>query len=123
MTLKEKNNEYQKILVDEYRNNNPEITEGLSDEEIALMNPITDYEFMVLLGNELNEINKEINELTQDIKDSEEKINNPETHYQEITECRSDIVHDKKKIMKLRCKFDNLKSILAERECNNERDR
>ena len=60
MTLEEKKQQYQKILVEEYRSSHPEETEGLTDEEVTLMNPITDADFTFLIGNELNNINKEI---------------------------------------------------------------
>ena len=60
MTLEGKKQQYQKILVEEYRSSHPEETEGLTDEEVTLMNPITDADFTFLIGNELNNINKEI---------------------------------------------------------------
>ena len=102
MTLEEKKQQYQKILVEEYRSSHPEETEGLTDEEITLMNPITDADFTFLIGNELNNINKEIVELMKDIRDTEERINTPGVHYQEITECRSDILYDNRRIAELK---------------------
>lgn len=81
MTLEEKKQQYQKILVEEYRSSHPEETEGLTDEEVTLMNPITDADFTFLIGNELNNINKEIVELMKDIRDTEERINTPGVHY------------------------------------------
>ena len=123
MTLEEKKQQYQKILVEEYRNSHPEETEGLTDEEVTLMNPITDADFTFLIGNELNNINKEIVELMKDIRDTEERINTPGVHYQEITECRSDILYDNRRIAELKRQFDKLKKILLERDINDERNR
>lgn len=123
MTLEEKKRQYQKILVEEYRSSHPEETEGLTDEEVTLMNPITDADFTFLIGNELNNINKEIVELMKDIRDTEERINTPGVHYQEITECRSDILYDNRRIAELKRQFDELKKILLERDINDERNR
>lgn len=123
MTLNEKTKEYQKILIDEYRKEHMEETENLTDEEVALMNPITNHEFTILLGNELKHINEEIVDLMQDIKACEERIKTPGVHYQEITECRGDIVYDQRKLQELREKFDNLKNVLLERDNENERSR
>lgn len=123
MTLEEKKQQYQKILVEEYRSSHPEETEGLTDEEVTLMNPITDADFTFLIGNELNNINKEIVELMKDIRDTEERINTPGVHYQEITECRNDILYDNRRIAELKRQFDELKKILLERDINDERNR
>ena len=123
MTLEEKKQQYQKILVEEYRSSHPEETEGLTDEEVTLMNPITDADFTFLIGNELNNINKEIVELMKDIRDTEERINTPGVHYQEIIECRSDILYDNRRIAELKRQFDELKKILLERDINDERNR
>lgn len=123
MTLEEKKQQYQKILVEEYRSSHPEETEGLTDEMVALMNPISDFDFTFLIGNELNNINKEIVELMKDIRDTEERINTPGVHYQEITECRSDILYDNRRIAELKRQFDELKKILLERDINDERNR
>lgn len=123
MTLEEKCKEYQKILVDEYREGHKEETEGLTDEEVALMNPLSDFEFIVLIGNELTSINKEIVEIMQDIKYTEARMNEPNVHYQEVTECRTDIVNDNRRLQVLRNKYDSLKRILLERENKDERSR
>lgn len=123
MTLEEKKQQYQKILVEEYRSSHPEETEGLTDEMVALMNPISDFDFAFLIGNELSNINKEIVELMKDIRDTEERINTPGVHYQEITECRSDILCDNRRIAELKRQFDELKKILLERDINDERNR
>lgn len=87
------------------------------------MNPITDADFTFLIGNELNNINKEIVELMKDIRDTEERINTPGVYYQEITECRSDILYDNRRIAELKRQFDELKKILLERDINDERNR
>lgn len=123
MTLEEKKKQYQQMLVQEYRSSNPEETENLTDAEVALMNPITDYEFTFLIGNELNSINREIVELMEDIKHCEDRMNTPGIHYQEVTDCRSDIVYDERKLAELRQQFDTLKKVLLERKMEDERSR
>lgn len=123
MTLEEKKKQYQQMLVQEYRSSNPEETENLTDAEVALMNPITDYEFTFLIGNELNSINREIVELMEDIKHCEDRMNTPGIHYQEVTDCRSDIVYDERKLAELRQQFDTLKKVLLERKTEDERSR
>lgn len=123
MTLEEKKKQYQQMLVQEYRSSNPEETENLTDAEVALMNPITDYEFTFLIGNELNSINREIVELMEDIKHCEDRMNTPGIHYQEVTDCRSDIVYDERRLAELRQQFDTLKKVLLERKAEDERSR
>lgn len=123
MTLEEKKKQYQQMLVQEYRSSNPEETENLTDAEVALMNPITDYEFTFLIGNELNSINREIVELMEDIKHCEDRMNTPGIHYQEVTDCRSDIVYDERRLAELRQQFDTLKKVLLERKMEDERSR
>ncbi len=123
MTLEEKKKQYQQMLVQEYRSSNPEETENLTDAEVALMNPITDYEFTFLIGNELNSINREIVELMEDIKHCEDRMNTPGIHYQEVTDCRSDIVYDERRLAELRQQFDTLKKVLLERKTEDERSR
>lgn len=123
MTLEEKKKQYQQMLVQEYRSSNPEETENLTDEEVALMNPITDYEFTFLIGNELNSINREIVELMEDIKHCEDRMNTLGIHYQEVTDCRSDIVYDERRLAELRQQFDTLKKVLLERKAEDERSR
>ena len=123
MTLEEKKKQYQQMLVQEYRSSNPEETENLTDAEVALMNPITDYEFTFLIGNELNSINREIVELMEDIKHCEDRMNTPGIHYQEVTDCRSDIVYDERRLAELRQQFDTLKKVLLERDNEDERSR
>ncbi len=123
MTLEEKKKQYQQMLVQEYRSSNLEETENLTDAEVALMNPITDYEFTFLIGNELNSINREIVELMEDIKHCEDRMNTPGIHYQEVTDCRSDIVYDERRLAELRQQFDTLKKVLLERKTEDERSR
>lgn len=123
MTLEEKKKQYQQMLVQEYRSSNQEETENLTDAEVALMNPITDYEFTFLIGNELNSINREIVELMEDIKHCEDRMNTPGIHYQEVTDCRSDIVYDERRLAELRQQFDTLKKVLLERKTEDERSR
>ena len=49
MNLEAKKKEYQKILVEEYRKSHMEETEGLSNEEIALMGPISENDITFLI--------------------------------------------------------------------------
>lgn len=123
MTLEEKKKQYQKILVEEYRKTHLQETENLTDEEVAIMNPITDVEFEMFISNELQSIKLEILKLLEDIKDTEKSINDPKVHYQAKTEYRSDISCDNRKLEELRKKYDNLKRILLERENKDERSR
>ena len=130
MTLEEKKQQYQKILVEEYRSSHPEETEGLTDEEVTLMNPITDADFTFLIGNELNNINKEIVELMKDIRYSENMINTTGTRYDVKAELQNDIVYARrrnaeleKKRESLQKQYDELRSIWFERENKDERSR
>ncbi len=123
MTLEDKKRQYQKILAIEYRNSHLQETEGLSLEEIALMNPLTEFDFKVFLAHELMDISLAIDEKEADIRYNEEKINDPKTFHQDITECRSEIVLFKKEIQDLRKKYDDLKKLIPERENKDERSR
>ena len=123
MTAEDKKAEFQKILIDEYREINQDEIGVLTDEEVAKMNPLTDYDFTMFIERELLNIKKEMDTYLKDIEICEERINDPRTHYQEITEYRNDILYDKKNLNKLREKYEELKSFLPERENEDERGR
>lgn len=123
MNLEEKKLEYQKILVSEYRESHKEETDGLTDEEVALMNPISDFDFTFLIGNELSKIKTEIDGLSEDIQYNESVINATGTRYDVKTELQSDIVYARRKIAELRKQYDELRSIWFERENKDERSR
>ena len=76
--------ELQRKMVEEYRRTHPEAA-MYSDEEIAQMEPITPVE-----------VNLYISELIKDLQDelnyNLSLITDPKTHYQEITELRSENV-------------------------------
>ena len=86
MNLEAKKKEYQKILVEEYRKSHMEETEGLSNEEIALMCPI-----------------------------SENDITFPNTYHEEWPELRADIREANGKIEILKGKYETLKKAISER--------
>ena len=65
MNLEAKKKEYQKILVEEYRKSHMEETEGLSNEEIALMCPISENDITFLISKELMEIGLSIEDQEQ----------------------------------------------------------
>lgn len=130
MTLEEKKQQYQKILVEEYRGSHPEETEGLTDEMVALMNPISDFDFAFLIGNELSKIKTEIDGLLEDIQYSENMINTTGTRYDVKAELQNDIVYARrrnaeleKKRESLQKQYDELRSIWFERDINDERNR
>ena len=123
MDFETKKKEYQKILVDEYRMKHPEETEGLTDAEIELMNPITDADFDMFLFNELSAINAEITSLSEEYDETERLIKNRKICYVDIAEYRSELTHILVKIGELRKKYDALNEILTERENKNERSR
>lgn len=130
MTLEEKKQQYQKILVEEYRSSHPEETKGLTDEMVALMNPISDFDLAFLIGNELSKIKAEIDGLLEDIQYSESMINTIGTRYDVKAELQNDIVYARrrnaeleKKRESLQKQYDELRSIWFERENNDERNR
>lgn len=123
MTLEEKKKQYQKVLNDGYRASFPDVTEGLTDDEVSLMNPMTDLDFTIFLENELFEISKEISQILEEIQFEKLQISNPGIHYQEITERRTDIINSENKAAELREKYEEIKSFLPERENEDERSR
>ena len=67
MDFEAKKKEYQGILVEEYRMLHKEETDGLTDEEVALMNPLSEADITMLIADELNKMNIRIVELVHDI--------------------------------------------------------
>lgn len=116
MTLEEKQREYQQILVEEYKSSHPEEVEHLTDAEIALMNPLSNSDFLYLVSMELNKINKEIVEVLDDIEYCNDRLSERTTPSNEKPDLRRDIVNNNIKLNNLRMKFDNLKDILLERQ-------
>lgn len=118
MTFEEKKKEYQRLLIEEYKTNHKEETEHLTDEEIALMNPLNEEDITMLMINELNDINKKIVELVSEINHCEAKLNDSKTFYQEKTELRQDKINAQNKLKELKRSFDELKEKIAVRNIN-----
>lgn len=119
MDFEAKKKEYQGLLVEEYRKLHKEETEGLTDEEVALMNPLSEADITMLIADELNKMNIRIVELVHDINFCDEKMKNPNTFHQEVMELRQDKIQAERELEDLRKKFDELKKVIGER--NNER--
>ena len=119
MDFEAKKKEYQGILVEEYRMLHKEETDGLTDEEVALMNPLSDADITMLIADELNKMNIRIVELVHDINFCDEKMKNPNTFHQEVMELRQDKIQAERELEDLRIKFDELKKVVGDR--NNER--
>ena len=119
MDFEAKKKEYQGILVEEYRMLHKEETDGLTDEEVALMNPLSDADITMLIADELNKMNIRIVELVHDINFCDEKMINPNTFHQQVMELRQDKIQAERELEDLRIKFDELKKVVGDR--NNER--
>ena len=119
MDFEAKKKEYQGLLVEEYRMLHKEETDGLTDEEVALMNPLSDADITMLIADELNKMNIRIVELVHDINFCDEKMKNPNTFLQEVMELRQDKIQAERELEDLRIKFDELKKVVGDR--NNER--
>ena len=119
MDFETKKKEYQGLLVSEYRKLHKEETEGLTDEQVALMNPLSEADITMLIADELNKMNIRIVELVHDINFCDEKMKNPTTFHQEVMELRQDKIQAERELEDLRKKFDELKKVIGER--NNER--
>ena len=115
MNLEAKKKEYQKILVEEYRKSHMEETEGLSNEEIALMCPISENDITFLMSKELMEIGLSIEDQEQEIMLCTKKINDPNTYHEELPELRADIREANGKIEILKGKYETLKKAISER--------
>ena len=119
MDFEAKKKEYQGLLVEEYRMLHKEETDGLTDEEVALMNPLSDDDITMIIADELNKMNIRIVELVHDINFCDEKMKNPNTFHQEVMELRQDKIQAERELEDLRIKFDELKKVVGDR--NNER--
>lgn len=112
MDLENKKRQYQRILIEEYRSMHPEETMNCTDEEVALMNPISNDDIYFLIVNELKEINKSILECIEDINYCKKVLGDSSTHHQIKTELKKDIVDDERELSVLRTEYENLKDQL-----------
>lgn len=123
MTLNEKWSEYQKILIEEYRQKNPEETMGLDDKRVSLICPLTTFDFNSLLFQEMLIIKNQIDDYKEDIEFTENRLKQGNLHFQETTELRNDINDDLRNIAILKEKYNILKNLAIEREDLDERSR
>lgn len=110
----------QKMLVDEYRLEHPEFSD-YSDEEIALINPVSEPDIIsyialekVELQKSIRDIDKMIDSLKEDIHLSQERIDDPKTFSQDRTEARRDIIDDNMRIVRLEDKKQKLLKRITE---------
>ena len=110
----------QKMLVDEYRLEHPEFSD-YSDEEIALINPVSEPDIISYIALEkmelqksIRDIDKMIDSLKEDIHLSQEKIDDPKTFSQDRTEARRDIIDDNMRIVRLEDKKQKLLKRITE---------
>ena len=104
----------QKMLVDEYRLEHPEFSD-YSDEEIALINPVSEPDIISYIALEkmelqksIRDIDKMIDSLKEDIHLSQERIDDPKTFSQDRTEARRDMIDDNMRIVRLEDKKQKL---------------
>lgn len=110
----------QKMLVDEYRLEHPEFSD-YSDEEIALINPVSESDIISYIALEkmelqksIRDIDKMIDNLKEDIHLSQERIDDPKTFSQDRTEARRDIIDDNMRIVRLEDKKQKLLKRITE---------
>lgn len=110
----------QKMLVDEYRLEHPEFSD-YSDEEIALINPVSEPDIIsyialekVELQKSIRDIDKMIDSLKEDIHLSQERIDDPKTFSQDRTEARRDMIDDNMRIVRLEDKKQKLLKRITE---------
>ena len=115
MNLEAKKKELQKLFVEEYRQSHMEETEGLSNEEVALMCPISEDDITFLLSNELIKIGLELKEQESEIIHCTKKINDPKTYHEELPELREDKREANRKIATLKVQYEALKKVISER--------
>lgn len=77
--------EVQMMLVDDYRASHPEAA-IYTDEEIAMINPVTMYDIDAYIDVKIDALQREIDY-------NIEIINDAKTYYQEVTELRSENVY------------------------------
>ena len=104
----------QELLNADYRALHPEL-ESYSDEEIALMNPVTYDDIIAYMAYENDRIAKEIEKIDIAILDFGEEItlsknlrDDPKTFSMARTEANSDIIYAERKIMELTSKKKQL---------------
>ena len=110
----------QKMLVDEYRLEHPEFSD-YSDEEIALINPVSEHDIISYIALEkmelqksIRDIDKMIDSLKEDIHLSQERIDDPKTFSQDRTEVRRDMIDDNMRIVRLEDKKQKLLKRITE---------
>lgn len=110
----------QKMLVDEYRLEHPEFSD-YSDEEIALINPVSEPDIISYIALEkmelqksIRDIDKMIDSLKEDIHLSQERIDDPKTFSQDRTEVRRDMIDDNMRIVRLEDKKQKLLKRITE---------
>lgn len=110
----------QKMLVDEYRLEHPEFSD-YSDEEIALINPVSEPDIISYIALEkmelqksIRDIDKMIDSLKEDIHLSQERIDDPKTFSQDRTEARRDMIDDNMRIVRLEDKKQKLLKKITE---------
>lgn len=110
----------QKMLVDEYRLEHPEFSD-YSDEEIALINPVSEPDIISYIALEkmelqksIRDIDKMIDSLKEDIHLSQERIDDPKTFSQDRTEARRDMIDDNMRIVRLEDKKQKLLKRITE---------
>lgn len=106
MKIDNKLKEYQEKVVEEYRDTHPDETEHLTDEEVALMSPLTNVDIGIVYYMAMSEIKEKIAYLEEDIEYSQNKLNDSKTFYEEKTELRQDINQARKKIATLRKEYE-----------------
>lgn len=118
MTIEEKKEQYQRILNAEYRREYPELTEGRTDEEVTLMNPLASSDFIAFVYAEISGIKAEITILEKEKEADEETIENAKngsrSYGEMISELRSDIMNNTIKIRMLNEKLAEFERMLQE---------
>ena len=107
---------YQGLLVEEYREKHPIETEGLTDAEVYLMNPITKADINFIKQLIITKLKEEIKGLREEIKNDEAALNDPKTWKESITEIRADIRDANIKLGTLLANIDFLEDELKEEE-------
>ncbi len=105
--------EYQKKLNDDYRraNRNNSMVAILTEEELAVLNPLSEELFIAMIASEKFELIGEKVELTKSILEDEEILNDPETRSDELSEIRNDINSAKYQIYRLEDRYYTLSRV------------
>lgn len=111
-SLKER---YQRTLIDEYLENNPEAHE-YSYENLKQMFPLSANDIAFVVISLISEIKGEITSLEEDIESSLKKLNDPKVKGMEKSEINSDVAEDRNKIARLKNKFYLIKDYCQREE-------